>query len=582
MILEKIRIRNFCSCNALDIDLNTFNPIIGYNNSGKSNILRAINWLLKKSVLQASSFYDQNQAVIVEGVISDVNVNILPVHQQQQVAAYIANGKLEFRRRQDIPTATAAQIRIEVLDPNTGNWRNNPVGLDNAIGLLFPDAIYIEAMDDAADDVARFSAKNTIGMLLKCFLEGVQQQNVQAFQAIQNALQTVNDSLNGPQKIQQLTDLETAGNQELSAFFPGLSLQISINTPLFEDLVKGASLNLSDNQQHVRAFSSFGHGTQRSVQMALIKLLADQINHAQANLATKILLIDEPELYLHPQAIEILRDALKQLSAQNFQVIFSTHSPLLIGKDDVLDTSMIFKNQGVTTVRPKLSQAAHVLAQNPHQMGVIFSLQHSTYLLFSERILVVEGKTEKMIFPDLFEVASGRSLGLAKACLIDVGSSSSIYPTMQVLHNVGFQPKAIVDLDFIFKVAPQIGLIQTTDPNFVACHQWFIQNHAANQFLVGADGFPTRRNGTQYSTVLPERAFELLAAAMPNQISQLSGLLRQQNIWVWDKGAIELHLGIPRKDDAARMAFLALMKARGNLNHAAFPQDIRDCVNWIL
>ena len=50
MRLSEVTVKNFCSCHDLTVALADFNPIVGYNNSGKSNILRAINWLLRKSV----------------------------------------------------------------------------------------------------------------------------------------------------------------------------------------------------------------------------------------------------------------------------------------------------------------------------------------------------------------------------------------------------------------------------------------------------------------------------------------------------------------------------------------------------
>ena len=69
MRLSEVVIQNFCSCEAVTVPLSDFNPIVGYNNSGKSNILRAINWLLKKSVLPSHMFNKADEAVIVEGVI---------------------------------------------------------------------------------------------------------------------------------------------------------------------------------------------------------------------------------------------------------------------------------------------------------------------------------------------------------------------------------------------------------------------------------------------------------------------------------------------------------------------------------
>ncbi|MGC6761680.1 AAA family ATPase, partial [Escherichia coli] len=88
---------------------------------------------------------------------------------------------------------------------------------------------------------------------------------------------------------------------------------------------------------------SYGHGTQRSIQMSLIRHLADITNGDDIK-TTTLLLIDEPELYLHPFAIEQIRESLKTLSHHGYQIIFSTHSSQMITSDLAKDTVLIRKN----------------------------------------------------------------------------------------------------------------------------------------------------------------------------------------------------------------------------------------------
>ena len=462
MYLKEVVINNFCSCVALRLQLVRFNPIIGYNNSGKSNILRAISWVLKKSVLPSHCFFDPALPDMAEATIIGVNLTLLPPNQQAQLQPFIVNDELRFRRRQDAPGVSAASIKIEVWNPSAGNWATNPTGLDNAIGVLFPEPLYIEAMDDAAEDISRFSSKNTIGLLLKYALEQIRANNAVALSAITQDLQRLGAHLQGPTRLSELSNLESDATVEIAEFFPDLGLHLDIQAPAFDDLIKGAAISLSDGQGHQRPFTSFGHGAQRTVQMALIKLLATRAPRGAGQGATTVLLIDEPELYLHPQAIERLRDSLDNLSQSGFQVIFSTHSPLMLGGAHVLDTAIVVKDSSAaTTVRMKLATAAATIATHSHQANVIFSIQHATHLLFSEKVFVVEGKTEMTLLPALYKVVHGRSMAYDKTCLIEASSSSSVFPMMQVLGGVGFRPRSVVDLDFIFKVAPQNGLINS-------------------------------------------------------------------------------------------------------------------------
>ena len=576
MKLEKIKINNFCSCHSVELELDAYSPIVGYNNSGKSNILKAINWLLKKSFLSQSSFFDANTAITVEGEISNVNIALLPQNQQQAVAQYLNNNLLKFRRRQDTPQTTAAQIKIDVYDFNANDWSPNPAGLDNAIAVLFPEPIYIEAMKDASEDISKFSAKNTIGLLLKYTLEQIRQNNAVALQSLETALQTVENHLSGQNRINEFNIFENQATAAINNFFPGISLHLNLAAPNLDDLIKGASIELSEHAGQARGFSSYGHGAQRSVQMALIQLLATQAQNLGLNLPIIVLLIDEPELYLHPQAIEILRESLVLLSSQNFQIIFSTHSPLLVNNEKILNTTIVIKSQNITKTRQKLVTATNALNNHPHQTSTIFSLQNSTYLLFSEKVFIVEGKTEKMLLPEIYSVIKNRTLGHDKTCMVEAGSSSSVLPIMQVLTNVGYQPKAIVDLDFIFKVAPSKQLIDAqTNQDFIDCKVWFQQNHITLGFGLNG-GCPC--SGQAMSAA---QAFEALASNKPIEVNRLIAILLTHNIWVWKNGAIEAHLGIQKDDHSARMAFLQTAKINTNINHATDSAGLISLINWI-
>jgi putative ATP-dependent endonuclease of the OLD family len=580
MRLSQLVISNFCSCDALTVPLSTFNPIIGYNNSGKSNVLRATHWLLRKSVLPRRTFHNPAQGVTVEGTIEQVNLGLLPPNQQNQVAPYVSGGMLRFRRRQDAPDCAAAQVKIEVLNPVTNVWATNPTGLDNAIGVLFPEPLYIEAMEDVGQDVGKFAAKNTLGLLLKYLTEQLRANNQAALQNIEHALQVVASHLNGPNRAVEIGNFEASASAAISSFFPDLALHLDLPAPGLDELFKSAGVALSDLSGTRRPFESYGHGAQRSVHMALIKLLADWAD--QAHGSTVVLLIDEPELYLHPQAIELLREALKHLSQQNFQVVFSTHSPLLIARDDVLNTLVLYKDLAhKTQVRTKLAHATQVLANHQHQAGVLFSLQNATYLLFSERVLLVEGKAETMLLPHIFEVMRGHSLGRAKRCIVEGSSSTSIAPMMQVLASVGFTAQALVDLDFGFRIAPSAGLIDPGSAAWGTCMHWFGTDGVAQGITLDASGLPARRgaNGIP-GPIAPEEAFERLAAARPAEVRELADNLLAHGIWMWTRGAFEAHLGIA-KNDAARLEFLTDLRAHGNLDHAAHPQEIAALIEWL-
>ncbi|MDK2593534.1 AAA family ATPase [Pseudoalteromonas obscura] len=56
--IQKLNINNFKSCKEFETELTACTPMVGYNNAGKSNVLEAIEWLLKDKLLSAETYYD--------------------------------------------------------------------------------------------------------------------------------------------------------------------------------------------------------------------------------------------------------------------------------------------------------------------------------------------------------------------------------------------------------------------------------------------------------------------------------------------------------------------------------------------
>lgn len=50
-LIRKIHVDNFKSIRNQEFELSNFTPLVGYNNTGKSNILDAVKWVLRKIAL---------------------------------------------------------------------------------------------------------------------------------------------------------------------------------------------------------------------------------------------------------------------------------------------------------------------------------------------------------------------------------------------------------------------------------------------------------------------------------------------------------------------------------------------------
>ncbi|PZX14214.1 putative ATP-dependent endonuclease of OLD family [Palleronia aestuarii] len=585
--ISEVRIQNFKSISDGFFPLSHYTPLVGYNNVGKTNIIRAVGWIIKRSSLSAEDFHRADQPVVVEAEISGITgevLNAIGDAHRGRIEPLVVDDRIRIRRIQTTPGQTAAAIRFEVLRRENGQneWAVNPAGIDPAIGALFPDPIFIGAMENATEDVAKFGSGTTIGKLLKEIMTPVIDRHSPAVAA---ALQDIEQRLsaNAAEKDETLVDLDGRIQGELSKLFPGVSAKTHIPVPEFADFMKLATIRIFEEgyeNPDGRDASSFGHGAQRSIQIALVKCLAEVRRAGGGNAGrTTLLLIDEPELYLHPQAVEVVRAALSRLAGDGYQVVITTHSANMISRSDAPSALLIRRTAADGTkcnarIKDAVKNAIH---DADHQSDALFALSNSSKILFSERVGITEGKTERTILPAIFQEEFGLTPDEDKIGLVDIGGTPNIPDTMKVLNAMGVPCKAIVDLDFAFRIAPIKALLDREHADLASCKVVLAELRDDGHIGLDAEGLPMKHNGAPAAA-----AFELLAmhhAAMPC-IVRLHEELKALGVWMWTKGAIEAHLGIA-KTGAAQRAFMDGLA--DDDYRAAIPdyQSVRDAMAWL-
>lgn len=582
-ILSEIKVTNFKSIKSETFELSAFTPLVGYNNAGKSNILEATKWLLRKSSLSDTYFNNKSRSIEIEGKISGITTTILDQlveNQRTSIESYLLDNSLYIKREQLTPGASVTQIKLYIKDPSNGEWKPNPTGIDQAIQALFPEPIHIGAMENSEEDVSKNKSTTTIGKLLSEILVPVQENYTDT---VQQALDDVRNLLevDGTERATELTEFDDAVNGKLDSIFPGISIKVHIPAPELKDIFSKGTIKVYEDTTISRDVSALGNGAQRSIQMALVRHLADIKRNSGEQLSNTILLIDEPELYLHPQAIEVLRDALKTLSNQGYQIVFSTHSPFMITSEDVRNTLLIRKSlHRGTYKRNSLKNAVpQIVSDSPSQLALVFSLSNSSNILFSERVILVEGRTEEKILPALFQKVTIKTLGLCKTALVVMNGCKSTKKTIEVLKVMDIPTKALVDLDYALKNSESDGFLEHDDEDIAAIKS-HLSSIASENNITLEGSWPKKHNGS----LTPPEAFSLLAKepAIQENIKNIKSKLETQNIWIWTKGTIENHLGGIEKNEVAWAEFNNKLKNE-NLSDL-LPDDyneIENLMNWI-
>lgn len=382
-----------------------------------------------------------------------------------------------------------------------------------------------------------------------------------------------------------LRQFDAEATAVLGDYFLGVSLHLEIPFPEMGALLKGATVKVREASGAVRDFSSLGHGAQRSIQMSMIQYLAsvrDRVAGTGLESGQRLLIIDEPELFLHPQAIEQVREALKKLSRNGYQVLFTTHSPLMIDRESVSGTRLVRKATSTTVASTLTDVLDHYVADAGSRLQILLDLKNAKGWLFADRVLLVEGITETRVLPDLIEAVTGKSLAARSIALVQVDGGSALSDCMKVLDALGMSCMAVADLDFVVDKAQSSGLIDKRDPLVGKMLEEFSQMADQDERVnLGSNGRPCR-NKQKADCMEPPAVVTLWASTKGGETADaLREALLEHKIWLWPKGDIEHHLGIPDKKGPTHARFVDSLERDGWRATVEDCAAVEELVSWL-
>ena len=165
--------------------------------------------------------------------------------------------------------------------------------------------------------------------------------------------------------------------------------------------------------------------------------------------STKLLIVDEPELHLHPQFQQFFMNEIRRISESEPERIFFlvTHSPYFIDlrfAEDLLGVVVCHVNRIPTFIDE--------LSDNDENLLRRFLPRFNTYhkqFFFSDNQVFVEGYTDQQMFSNLLSCVDNRN-GTAGTGIIDVGGKDELGVFFKVCALLGTDTRIITDLDSLF------------------------------------------------------------------------------------------------------------------------------------
>lgn len=289
-----------------------------------------------------------------------------------------------------------------------------PTGIDNSIRTILPEPIYIPAVKDFSDDL-QTKAGTSFGKILNILLSMIEGDLADADRLFKDLRRRLSryvgaDGEVKDERLDRVKEIESTIQRNLQESFKNIDIELEVPPPEVKSLLSNATIFADDGVRGPIEFK--GDGFKRAITFSILRAYVqlaqsprwrkpEDVSSCRNNF---LFLFEEPELYLHPKAQNILFDALTKIST-HYQVIVTTHSPLFFTWDAKGTFVKMSKEDRPGDPRPRSVCASislsELTAKDAYQ---IISFETSNFGFFAKRIVLVEGESDMIAFPHMARI----------------------------------------------------------------------------------------------------------------------------------------------------------------------------------
>jgi len=334
--LVGLQIKNFkrigpAGCN---IRIDEIVVLVGRNNVGKSTVLDAYEAFASMGgPLTLSHFHNENASNPIEitgifGSVTNEDEDVLSKKWTHEDHEYGRCIKVRW-----IWASPDKPGQKQSFNPTTGGFEDNGVGgMNSLIQSRIPKPVRIRPTDSTE------TTQTKIVSMLKDHVKAKLKEDSSRAKRVIDQIEILAGELLEETK-GALTELSERITKNVAEVFPGATIElVPKSKDSIDEKIVGAESYLRIGAADETAIPLMHQGT--GLQRALLwSALAVMSNVSPAKKkgkgedeATRILLIDEPEAFLHPPTVRGAREALYTFALSNpeWQVIATTHSPIFI------------------------------------------------------------------------------------------------------------------------------------------------------------------------------------------------------------------------------------------------------------
>ena len=585
MFLNRLIVKNYRSIKFLDLKfIKGKNVIIGRNNAGKSNIVKAIGLVLGEQNPAYSKYENVKETDFFSW--KEENGNELIQKSANEIIIYceIVKSEEEELNWDEIEGAYGSWMMREPLSFNYVHRDNFDAVIDEIFSINFNELKKfqkeylnpkeIDTLKEKLRDVQSFDyifrawkeenvIKKDMRLLLKTkdnkwklvekpFIrtELLQSAIIPSFRDPSTQLRLsqwswygklmkylVGQHAESNEKLRKaLEDLNSASNEifrdikseieqsSLDVAFPGAAIHFQLAEDIKPDLHKNVVIHIDDGFKS--NLYDKGAGIQSATIIGLFSYYTKYVNTKTGAL----LCIEEPELYLHPHACRVVNSRLEDFVGDTNQVILTTHSPEFVKPTKGhLNIILVKKtNEGTKAINLNISEYKHLLLNNSY-----------SEIFFADKVIICEGYDDYVL-----KFIGGKKLSEKNVSVIGVGGKDNISKFAKLTSRLGIETYILADFDYLLRDN------QKERERFNANAHESVENLPLER-IVKVDAGKLRSMVTKLRREIKEKYPELFYTAkkisdfddedIKEKIKNVLEELRRKGIWILD-GEIEEYI----------------------------------------
>lgn len=429
MKISRVVIKNYRNIHEADVSLDGSTALIGENNCGKSNFLRALTLPLYSeensvnknltwediNVTSKNVYYkflkDNRQAIItgeideneLSAVIPIVSVElcIIPetteLYYTKDISTGIDGDKFSYGLKYELKIKKPAELLATVKSI----LENNEIEIDNARRGLLPIELYSYSItvpnknsnvsydtlrqfryvflpaerDSFAADNHRIGSKSLVNLLEMKFSQEDLLRVEKEYESFFNTLK-------------HLCGMESVINWQKNTNIPNAAdfvknISVLPNMPSMSTILNSVKLGFNGESLSLQGLG------QRNIILLLVLLNSYRV--LKDDIAMNVVIVEEPEAHLCINNVRLMCSFIKALTSDNkkVQMFYSTHSTEFINKHNLKDVVVLDEGKAYSLGTELDDEARNYLAKNPNT--------HIFKLFFSHRCILVEGISEELL-----------------------------------------------------------------------------------------------------------------------------------------------------------------------------------------